>query len=410
MKKFLAISTLAILLLTQTAFAAGTKYKDIEVTHQYSIDINFLSANQIVQGYSDGTFKPNNKLNRAEFLKILIEGLVQFSASNPIDDYGTQSCFKDVPANQWYTKYVCYAKTQGIVQGNPDGTFKPSSNINLAEALKITLKTVGAKFEEGTPWYKEFTEIAADAHIIPLAFDSMEQKVTRGQMANLMHRTLKSKLPENPYSFTDAYGNPFTNDFVSYEELTNNEVDCQNFFYYLVHVDSEPSQMCINGVWGEGIMRDKSDFKEQLYHFTFEDDLGKQNPESPEIWYERDDFILKGGDTPQTNWAALGMNKSEAELKSIIAKTKGISTSKIEVEKTTVGGKPAIRVQNNYFTEFTGKQDGVTYYIPNALKSDKHSFHLTINSAPSYQTNNIEYATAVRTITLTDEFAAKLQF
>jgi len=361
MKKILAITLSSVLLLTQTAFATSLTYKDVEIAHQYSKDINFLSANQIVQGYSDGTFKPNNKLNRAEFLKILVEGLVQFSASNPIDDYGNQKCFTDVPANEWYTKYVCYAKTQGIVQGNPDGTFKPDSKINLAEALKITLKTVGAKFEEGTPWYKGFTEIAESAHIIPLAFDSMDQKVTRGQMANLMHRTLKSKLPNNPYSFTDEYGNPFTNDFVSYEELTNNEVDCQNITYYLVHVDSEPTQMCVNGIWGEGIMRDKSDSKEQLYHFTFEDDLGKQNIESPEIWYERDDFILKSGDTAQTNWAALDMNKSESELKNIVAKNKGIPAKDIEIEKTTIGGKKAIRVQYNHFNDFSGKLDGVTF-------------------------------------------------
>lgn len=47
------------------------------------------------------------------------------------------SCFPDVASGEWYTKYVCKAKELGWVQGYPDGTFKPANEINRAEAMKI---------------------------------------------------------------------------------------------------------------------------------------------------------------------------------------------------------------------------------------------------------------------------------
>jgi len=407
MKKLLLISIIASLLMSQTTFAT-VQYLDVDSTYKYENDISFISNLNIVQGYEDSEFKPNRKLNRAEFLKILVEGLVQFSASNPVDDYGNQSCFKDVPANEWYTKYVCYAKAQGIIQGNPDGTFKPESKVNLAEALKITLKTLGASFEEGTPWYKELIEIAESGHIIPLAFANPGQNITRGQMANLLHRTMKSKFMETPYDLTS--GNPFTIKYVTYAELVDDAVDCYDDELLMIQVDDEATQMCVPKTFGNAIMYDKSNFKEQLYFFNFEDVFGNQNKETPEIWYERSDFVLAAGDVAQTNWSLFDFNKTENELKASFAKSKGLSVNDIEVEKTTVGGKKALRVKYSYFSDFTGKLDGVEYYIPNGLKSATHSFNITIRSADSNIMTDVFYATKPNTITITDEFAGKIQF
>ena len=408
MQKLLLVSIIFSLLISQTAFAT-VQYLDVDSTHKYEKDISFLSNLNIVQGYSDSEFKPNRKLNRAEFLKILVEGLVQFSAANPVDDYGDQGCFTDVPPHEWYTKYVCYAKTQGIVKGNPDGTFKPESKVNLAEALKITLKTVGASFEEGTPWYKEFTEIAEDGHIIPLAFANLDQNVTRGQMANLLNRTMKSKFMDTPYDLTS--GNPFTTEYVTYNKLVDKAVDCYNDEYFIIQVDSEPTQMCIPKTFGNAVMYDKSNFKEQLYFFNFEDEFGNQNKETPEIWYERSDFVLTGGgDIAQTNWSLFDFDKSENELKLIFSKSKGLGLEDIEVEKTTVDGKKALRVQYHYFSDFTGKLDGVEYYIPNGLKSDTHTYNITIRSADSGIMTDVFYATKPNTITTTDEFVGKIKF
>ena len=50
-----------------------------------------------------------------------------------------QNCFSDIGA-EWFAPFVCAGMANGIVGGYPDGTFRPEQNINVAEALKITLK------------------------------------------------------------------------------------------------------------------------------------------------------------------------------------------------------------------------------------------------------------------------------
>ncbi|MEK7085621.1 MAG: S-layer homology domain-containing protein, partial [Patescibacteria group bacterium] len=113
----------------QTTFAAG--FSDINETTKNYEAILYLQENGIINGYPDGTFKPYKAVNRAEFLKIIIEG-------SHIDlDIPTTTPFKDVDNNSWYAPYVKKAFAEGWINGYPDGTFKPAQTINKVEALKI---------------------------------------------------------------------------------------------------------------------------------------------------------------------------------------------------------------------------------------------------------------------------------
>lgn len=156
----------------------GTKYYDAIV---------FLYAEDVVNGYGDGTYKPDNSINRAEFLKIVVEAFY----STEFESYGEVSCFTDVKAKEWFTKYICFAKEQGIVNGYADNTFKPANTINLVEALKITLKVFGYEYAESDPWYKGLVEKAAAKNFIPQDFTAFAQLVNRGQMADLVSRIIK---------------------------------------------------------------------------------------------------------------------------------------------------------------------------------------------------------------------------
>jgi len=108
-------------------------FSDLAVSHINYDAIQYLSDEGVLQGYEDGTFKPDQNINRAEFLKVLIEG----RGITPADDlYG--NCFPDV-TNQWFAKYVCYAKIRGWVQGYEDGTFRPTNNVNKVETIKMVI-------------------------------------------------------------------------------------------------------------------------------------------------------------------------------------------------------------------------------------------------------------------------------
>ncbi len=107
--------------------------------------INHLHQHGVIKGYQDGTFKPQNQINRAELIKMIIE------ATNTEVIPTIVSCFPDVPANQWFTDYICTAQKKGWITGYSDGTFKPSQNVNTAEALKIIAEIQEWILEE-QPW------------------------------------------------------------------------------------------------------------------------------------------------------------------------------------------------------------------------------------------------------------------
>jgi hypothetical protein len=88
---------------------------------------------------------------------------------------------------------VCYAKQQGIVSGYSDGKFKPADTINLAEAAKILVNTlgVGKVAPEGNEWYSEFVESMTNKNYVPTSFRQFGQMVNRGEMAEMIWRILE---------------------------------------------------------------------------------------------------------------------------------------------------------------------------------------------------------------------------
>ena len=104
-------------------------FSDVTSAHWAANYIGYMEQFGIVRGYSDGTFRPNAPITRAEFAAIccrfekLTSGTVTFS---------------DVPASHWAAKSVTYAATRGWVTGYADGTFKPGNNITRAEVAAVT--------------------------------------------------------------------------------------------------------------------------------------------------------------------------------------------------------------------------------------------------------------------------------
>lgn len=91
----------------------------------------------VVQGYDDGTFRPNDTVNRAEALKIL-----RLAARLDRTSSGAVISFSDVSDADWFAPYVYFAAEREIVQGHDDGTFRPGDSITRAEAAKIIRLTI----------------------------------------------------------------------------------------------------------------------------------------------------------------------------------------------------------------------------------------------------------------------------
>lgn len=90
----------------------SVNFKDAAVGAWYVKYINAARRLGVVAGYSDGTFRPNNQVNRAEALKMLIS-----AKGIDISAYTLGDNFYDVDADAWYAPYLAYAYQNGIIEG-----------------------------------------------------------------------------------------------------------------------------------------------------------------------------------------------------------------------------------------------------------------------------------------------------
>jgi len=129
MKKLIA--TIALFSTLSTIVFAD--FIDIDESHKNYDAIIYLQDNEVINGYNDGTFKPDGEINRAELTKMVVAAIKDPNA----DTYN--NCFTDVK-EEWFAPYICYAKEQGWVDGYDSGKFKPEAQITRVEAMKIILE------------------------------------------------------------------------------------------------------------------------------------------------------------------------------------------------------------------------------------------------------------------------------
>lgn len=182
MKKFITAAAVTMaLFLSFSATAFAVAFTDIS-GHRYEPDIKYIGDKGIVQGYADGTYKPDILISRAEFTKIIIG-----AKTNGVSIPDASNCFKDVK-DEWFAIFACYAKDNGIISGYDDGTFRPTNNISIAEAAKIIIGgLMGSKITAAADvaWYVPYMEKLSFYKAIPptLQYKDAGTLITRGEMA-----------------------------------------------------------------------------------------------------------------------------------------------------------------------------------------------------------------------------------
>ena len=111
--------------------------------------IESLYNSGIISGYGDNTFEPQNTINRAEFVTMIVK---KYLSDKAIGD----GVFKDISESDWYFEYVMKAYSAGVVSGMQDGLFSPKGSIsrqdmatilyNVAKLLGKTSDNKGGEF------------------------------------------------------------------------------------------------------------------------------------------------------------------------------------------------------------------------------------------------------------------------
>ena len=195
-------------------------FTDISIGGSYYDAARYLKTEGIIQGYPDGSLGVELDINRAEFVKIILE------AQEGIEiKYDPKYTFPDVPATAWYAKYVSTAKREGIVKGYPDGTFKPGQFINYPEAVKVVVERFDLAKNTASDyysyyadiykdqWFHTYIDISGSNNVFVVSYDfEPSANIKRGESMDMLYRTLvlketKSAEYKQPYlSFNDQNG------------------------------------------------------------------------------------------------------------------------------------------------------------------------------------------------------------
>lgn len=204
MKKLLTAILAGMILLISlplaNASASPTVFSDLDQDDPSYDAISWMKNHNIVQGYDDGTFQSLNKINRAEFMKIIVESIT--------DEATGSYCFPDV-TNEWFAKYVCYGKEIGLINGYEDGYFRPANEINFAEASKIVTNALNidpATTTSADPWYRQYVEPLSDLSAIPSSISDLDKSIARGEMAEIIYRVEENIDSENFVTYKELEG------------------------------------------------------------------------------------------------------------------------------------------------------------------------------------------------------------
>lgn len=162
--------------------AAEMSFSDVPSNEWYAQYVSQLTDMGIIDGYSDGTYKPNNSVNRAEMSKIATKLATMTGVIKDANDISGAPSFSDVPSDQWFYGYVSALAKNKILEGYRDGNgnltgrFGPGDFVNRAEASKILLLAAGipSKLTPATPfidvnpsdWFYEYVTSAYNWSIL----------------------------------------------------------------------------------------------------------------------------------------------------------------------------------------------------------------------------------------------------
>jgi len=167
--------------------------------------VNYLHEQEIISGYPDGMFKPDQHLNRAEALKIILLSTANNNSQIIEDLIIKNSPYPDIPLNKWFTKYIYYGKELGLINGYNNGNFHPTQNVNKAEFLKIAMLSQNnfqsiTNFEDimrqyadldSSQWYMPFIAYAWQQNLLPKTSNFYPTaQITRGEAALIIYKTI----------------------------------------------------------------------------------------------------------------------------------------------------------------------------------------------------------------------------
>ena len=193
MKKLLALMLSVAMVLTMGTSVMA--YSDVEEGTYVSEAVTVLSNLDILNGYEDGTFKPEATITRAEMAKIVCETLGYYGMGSD------KTPFDDVEPKHWAAGYINTAAGLGIINGYGNGKFGPEDTVTYEQAVKMVVCALGYEpmADSKGGWPTGYTSVAAQIGLTKGMSSS-----ARGDIAVLIYNALTTPVMEQTSYGSDA--------------------------------------------------------------------------------------------------------------------------------------------------------------------------------------------------------------
>lgn len=239
LSKVLSLVLAIAMLFSMPTFAAFT---DVAADASYAEAVTVLSALEIINGYEDGTFKPEGKITRAEYAAIVcrILDLDDAAQANKVG-----GIFTDVAADHWASGYIATAFQAGVINGMGDGTFAPEAEVTYEQAVKMLVAALGYELKAQTMGgYPTGYMMIANQESITVGTTNTAGGASRATVARLTYNSLTVPLMEQYTWGSDEYIAPLEDESILWSKLNavKAEVTIDN-----VPLDKEETDVTLTG-------------------------------------------------------------------------------------------------------------------------------------------------------------------
>ena len=224
MKKFLSlVLALTMALSLVTVSAGATDFDDDgDITYQEAVTV--IAGMGIVDGYSDGTFGPDEALTRGAAAKIICNLILGPTTADALS--ASSAPFVDVPTTNTFAGYITYCSQQGIISGYADGTFRPTDTLSGNAFMKMLLGALGYDSERegytGSNWTVNVIKQAVGIGLDDGNDDFVgSQAVTRQEACLYAFNTLKATMVEYSDNSTVTVGDITISSQGDYSDVSN---------------------------------------------------------------------------------------------------------------------------------------------------------------------------------------------
>ncbi|MGB7413427.1 MAG: S-layer homology domain-containing protein, partial [Thermosynechococcaceae cyanobacterium] len=208
------LSSSLVAVVSTPAKAQSTQFSDVSFSYWARPFIEKLAEKNIIKGFPDGSFKPDEPVTRAQFAAIVRQAFNE-------DSIRRYTGFKDVPDNFWATPAITQAYTTGFMSGYPSNEFKPTQQIPKVQALVsltsgLQLKSTGTvdqslgRFQDASdlpdyakPGVAAATETGLVVNYPNAKYLNPNQAATRADIAAFVYQALVNQKQLSPLAATD---------------------------------------------------------------------------------------------------------------------------------------------------------------------------------------------------------------